>query len=293
MDLRLVQRGILDGIPTQGAYLFFSAVPGGKLREVLNDLAKRTDGDALVVGIGASLVNMLGARITGLRPFPVLDTSVDIPATPFGLWCWLRGDDRGELLLRRLALASLLAEGFALELAVDGFKYDSGRDLTGYEDGTENPKGDDAIASAFVGKGKSGLKGSSFAAVQLWQHDLDRFSSWSRKRQDNAVGRRRSDNEELDDAPESAHVKRTAQESFEPKAFVLRRSMPWSDREGNAGLLFVAFGKNLDRYEVQMRRMAGLDDGIVDAMFDFSRPLTGSYFWCPPMKGKMLDLSAL
>jgi putative iron-dependent peroxidase len=45
--------------------------------------------------------------------------------------------------------------------------------------------------------------------------------------QDHAVGRRRSDNEELDDAPESAHVKRTAQESFEPEAFVVRRSMPW------------------------------------------------------------------
>ena len=50
-----------------------------------------------------------------------------------------------------------------------------------------------------------------------------------------------SDNEELEDAPESAHVKRTAQEDFEPEAFVVRRSMPWADATSE-GLEFVAFG---------------------------------------------------
>ena len=34
-----------------------------------------------------------------------------------------------------------------------------------------------------------------------------------------------------------------------------------------AGLMFVAFGKSLQAFEQQMRRMAGQDDGIVDAMF--------------------------
>jgi putative iron-dependent peroxidase len=39
--------------------------------------------------------------------------------------------------------------------------------------------------------------------------------------------------------------------------------------------------------------MLGLEDGIVDALFNFTRPLTSSYFWCPPTKGTKLDLSAL
>lgn len=47
-----------------------------------------------------------------------------------------------------------------------------------------------------------------------------------RQQQDHTIGRERDSNEEIDDAPESAHVKRTTQESFEPEAFVLRRSMP-------------------------------------------------------------------
>lgn len=293
MDLKRVQRGILDAVPAQGCYLFFSACTDGNPRQALKKLARRADGEALVVGLGASLAQALGADIPGLRTFPALAAPVAVPATPFALWCWLRGSDRGELLLRVRELEVLLAGGFMLDLAIDGFKYASGRDLTGYEDGTENPQGEAAVGAAFVKKGKTGLKGSSFVAVQQWLHDLDHFESWTRKRQDNAIGRRRLDNKELENAPASAHVKRTAQESFDPEAFVLRRSMPWADSDGSLGLVFVAFGKSLDAFEAQMKRMAGLEDGLVDALFGFSRPLTGSYFWCPPMKGDALDLSLL
>jgi len=30
--------------------------------------------------------------------------------------------------------------------------------------------------------------------------------------------------------------------------------------------------------------MAGVEDGVADALFRFTRPVTGGYFWCPPMK---------
>ena len=110
--------------------------------------------------------------------------------------------------------------------------------------------------------------------------------------QDHMVGRRRSDNEELEDAPESAHVKRTAQESFEPEAFVLRRSMPWAAGT-DCGLMFVAFGKSFDAFEAQLRRMVGLEDGVVDALFGMSKPMSSAYFWCPPIHAGRLDLRQL
>jgi putative iron-dependent peroxidase len=123
-------------------------------------------------------------------------------------------------------------------------------------------------------------------------HDLDFFESLPPETQDNVFGRRRVDNVELEDAPLTAHVKRTAQEDFEPEAFVLRRSMPWAD-SWQEGFFFVAFGHSLYAYEAQLKRMAGLDDGIVDALFTYSRPVTGAYFWCPPVKDGKLDLRAL
>ncbi len=77
-----------------------------------------------------------------------------------------------------------------------------------------------------------------------------------------------------------------------PEAFILRRSMPWVEGM-NAGLVFVAFGKSFDAYEAILNRMLGNEDGIVDGLFSFTRPLTGAYFWCPPVKEGRLDLTAL
>jgi porphyrinogen peroxidase len=106
------------------------------------------------------------------------------------------------------------------------------------------------------------------------------------------IGRRRVGNEEIGDAPATAHVKRTAQESFDPPAFMLRRSLPWGGA-GEQGLYFVAFGESLDRYERVLDRMAGREDGVVDALLGFSRALSGGYYWCPPLRAGRLDLSRL
>ena len=57
--------------------------------------------------------------------------------------------------------------------------------------------------------------------------------------------------------------------------------------------MFVAFGRTLDAFEAQLRRMTGQEDGVVDALFQFSRPLNGGYFWCPAMAGRRLDLRQL
>ena len=68
--------------------------------------------------------------------------------------------------------------------------------------------------------------------------------------------------------------------------------MPWADA-GRAGLVFVAFGRTLNAFEAQLRRMTGAEDGIVDALFKFTQPVSGAYFWCPPLRRGRLDLSAI
>ncbi len=125
-----------------------------------------------------------------------------------------------------------------------------------------------------------------------WLHDFPKFDAMSRSEQNDCIGRDRDGNEELEDAPESAHVKRTAPEDFEPEAFAVRRSMPWV-AGAEAGRVFLAFGKSFDAYEAQLRRMTGHDDGISDALFRFTWPLTGGCYWCPPMSDNEVDLTAL
>lgn len=279
------QPGILHPLPALSRYLEFSLLPNEDPTDPLRQLSTRIDADD-VVGLGPDLYS-------GVQPFPGFDgPAVSVPATQRSLWCWLRGNDRGVLLHRSRQIMEWLRPAFRCELRVDGFVYDGGRDLTGYEDGTENPEGKAAWTTAISGGTDDGPVGGSFVAVQQWVHDLHYFETLPQEERDHIIGRRRSDNEELDDAPDTAHVKRTAQESFEPEAFLLRRSMPWAD-SGGEGLMFVAFGHDLYAFDAIVRRMVGLEDGITDAMFRFTRPITGGYYWCPPVRDGRLDLSAL
>jgi porphyrinogen peroxidase len=287
------QPGILAPVPKFGRYLNFSIKAGGEPRKALVDLVQIADGNSVVMGLGQSTVLALGKKIANLKPFPTnFGAGLVLPSTSSALWCWLRGNDRGDLLHASNKIVEAVSSAFGLDRVIDAFNHGSGRDLTGYEDGTENPQGQKAAEAALARGLGDGLNGSSFAAVQLWVHDFKAFAAMSSQDQDNAIGRRKSDNEELADAPESSHVKRTAQESFDPQAFVLRRSMPWAERM-RGGLNFVAFGKSFDAFEAQLKRMLGAEDGITDALFRFTLPVSGSYFWCPPMHGGKLDLRAL
>ncbi|WP_409301692.1 Dyp-type peroxidase [Pseudomonas sp. KCJK8993] len=287
------QSGILAApVPSQARHLFFALESIAALPQALDQLLARIDGASAVAGFGASLVKALGARVPGLKAFPGLTgVGVDNPSTQHALWVWLHGDERGELMHRSNELEAALAPAFRLVQMNEAFRHKTGHDLTGYEDGTENPQ-DEAAATAALAVGEAGLRGGSFAAIQQWQHDFKGFAAMQPEERDNIMGRRLSDNEELDDAPVSAHVKRTAQESFAPEAFLVRRSMPWLEGD-KGGLMFLAFGHSFSAFEAQLRRMSGLEDGITDGLYRMSRPITGGYYWCPPLLDGKLDLRAL
>ncbi len=284
--MNTVQPGVLAPVPKHARILQFSVEKSeSDLRGTLAKLASHADGDSIVVGLGLSLLQRLGASIQGMKPFPThVSCGVDVPATPQALCCWVRGDDPGHLMHASRRLCRLIEPSFRLHSIVDAFQFDTNRDLTGYEDGTENPTGDDSVNT---------VEGSTFMVVQPWEHDLDLFESLDTQSQDEIFGRSRETNEEMNDAPSSAHVKRTEQESFDPPAFLLRRSMPWVEGQ-RQGLLFLAFTNHLEAFEDQLTRMVGAEDGVVDGLFRYSTPIAGSYFWCPPMKdGRLLlDLSA-
>jgi porphyrinogen peroxidase len=295
----LYQPGIFEPVPAVARYVVFALTEQGQQRvavqEALRRLSPLANGSDAVLGIGPSLIAALGADVPGLHEFRELSGhGVKVPSTPATLWCWVRGDDLGDLLHLTRKVQKALSPVFAVRHVVDAFRHalgasGHGRDLTGFEDGTENPVGEAAQQAAFVHGQGEGLDGASFVAVQQWVHDLDAFEALGDEERDHAIGRRLADNEEIEDSPVSAHVKRTAQESFDPEAFVLRRSMPWM-MSMQAGLMFVAFGQSLHAFEAQMRRMAGEEDGVTDALFRISRPVNTAFFWCPPMHAGKLDL---
>ncbi|MCK6591605.1 MAG: Dyp-type peroxidase [Polyangiaceae bacterium] len=278
------QRGIFEPVPPVGAVMVFDADPGTDVRKGLS--AIRSEGvkeGGVVLGIGQPLALSLRASIKGLRGFPAMSgLGVAFPSTQGALWVLVRGSEQGEVLDRSLSIQRKLGVGFRLMEEVEGFRYRGGRDLTGYEDGTENPKGEAAVEAAVVAEGEPGVALGTFVAVQRYVHDLERFQGYDAAARDAIIGRRADTNEEIPDAVASAHVKRSAQESFDPPAFMLRRSMPWGGVREH-GLYFIAYVESLDRFERVLHRMAGLDDGTVDGLMGFTRAISGGYYFCPPL----------
>lgn len=292
MTARKAQPFILKPPMRSGLSLSFALKNSADPREALRAVARGFDTEGGMLGIGDPLARALSRPVAGLRTFPALSApGCGVPSTQQALWILLTAADSGAVFDRWKRVEALTSGGFTLIDSMPTFVYADDRDLTGYEDGTENPKGKAASETALVARG-DGLAGSSFVAVQRWAHDLAHFNGHSQRVRDAIIGRRRSDNAELSRAPRSAHVKRSAQEDYDPPAFMLRRSMPWATTAGQ-GLEFIAYGRTLDAFERMMRRMAGLDDGTVDALFSFSRPITGGYYWCPPRDNDKLDLRIL
>ncbi|MFO1329743.1 MAG: Dyp-type peroxidase [Rubrivivax sp.] len=244
----------------------------------------------VVIGVGAALADAAGVEGPVLPTLERLQRGRhSMPSTPADLWALVpahdasQAFDHADALARRLAGVARLVESLPL------FSYRHGHDLSGYKDGTENPQGDAAWAAALVPEGE--WAGASVVLVQRWRHFRERFAALPPEARDLVIGRRLVDDEEIAEAPESAHVKRTAQEDFEPPAFLLRRSMPWGDLRRH-GLQFVAFAASADPIERQLRRMMGLEDGLPDALLNHSQAETGALFWCPPWDGQRLLLPA-
>lgn len=151
--MSLSQPGILAPVPSFSRYLEFGAV---------------RDMDP-VIGLGPGLVQGFEGSIRGLRPFPALSgPGCEIPSTQADIWCWVRGTDRGHITHAGRSIAKALQPAFRCDRLVDGFKFDRGLDLTGYEDGTENPEGGAAVDAAITENAGPGIDGSSFVATQQW-----------------------------------------------------------------------------------------------------------------------------
>jgi putative iron-dependent peroxidase len=291
--MSLVQPLILESQQHHASFLRFSLVDREALACCLSQIQRLYRADDTVIGFGQPLLAMNNTVVEGVKSAESIHgPKRTSPANQDDLWLRVSGSDPGEVMLRVQEWLDVLVPSFSMNEQVNGFCHREGRDLSGYVDGTENPEDN---AEAVVAKtGDKGIAGSTMLAVQKWQHQLKHFNSLPSKHQDDIIGRRKSDNVEFPESPPSAHVRRTAQESFTPEAFMLRRSLPWAEQQ-DCGLNFVCFANSFYPFEAQLKRMLGCEDGIEDGLFEFSRPLSTAYYWCPPVEadGQGLDLSVL
>jgi porphyrinogen peroxidase len=207
-----------------------------------------------------------------------------MPATQHDAWIWIAGPHRTAVFDNaRAALDAVrTVAGVATELTGWQYRYD--RDLTGFIDGTENPSQLEAPEAACVPDGKPGAA-ASVLLYQQWAQDSQAWAALPEREQELAVGRTKADSVELpeDEMPETSHVSRTVIEQDGEEAEIFRRNVAYGGILDH-GTVFVGFSADQWRLAEMLRRMAGVGDGVRDALTRYLTPLTGAYYTVPAVE---------
>jgi porphyrinogen peroxidase len=168
---------------------------------------------------------------------------------------------------------------------VHGFRYFDDRDLMGFVDGTENPRGDDASAAVLIGEEDAAFAGGSYVIVQKYLHDLAGWNALSTEAQERIIGRTKLSDIELDDSvkPTSAHNALTTIVEDGKEVKILRDNMPFGRAaEGEFGTYFIGYSRSPRTIETMLENMfIGRPPGNYDRLLDFSRAVTGNLFFVP------------
>ena len=275
--------------------LEFDLRPGAAVADVtaavvqLREPTVTAGGLNLVIGFGADLWTKLaptGGVPAELRPFDAVQ-GVDghgAPSTQHDIWIWVHGTGEDIALDAARACAAVLTGVAKLALEQACFVYKDSRDLTGFVDGTENPHIEVAPDVALIADGEPG-EGGAYVITQRWVHDLEKFHAQSVAKQEDTFGRTKPDSIELDDLmkPPTAHIARVVIEEDGEELEIYRRSTPYGT-VAEHGLYFLGFSAELSRFDKMLARMFGVTDGVRDHLTDFTRPVSGSYYFAPSLQ---------
>jgi porphyrinogen peroxidase len=168
---------------------------------------------------------------------------------------------------------------------VQGFRYFDDRDLLGFVDGTENPRGQAAVDAVLVSNEDAAFEGGSYVIVQKYLHNLDAWNALSTEAQERIIGRAKLSDIELDDSvkPTSAHSALTTIVEDGKEIKILRDNMPFGQpSRGEFGTYFIGYSRSPRTTEQMLDNMfIGRPPGNYDRILDFSRAVTGNLFFAP------------
>ena len=166
-----------------------------------------------------------------------------------------------------------------------GFRYFDDRDLLGFVDGTEHPRGEAALNAALVAGEDSQFAGGSYVIIQKYLHEMGRWNALSTEEHERIIGRKKLSDIELSDAvkPSSAHNALTSIVEKGKEVKILRDNMPF-DKPGHGefGTYFIGYSRCPRTTEQMLENMfIGRPPGNYDRLLDLSRAVTGSLLFAP------------
>ncbi|GAA6184841.1 Dyp-type peroxidase [Aliiglaciecola sp. NS0011-25] len=294
------QKGICAEPNLHAQYLMFNVIDDdaqvirAKLAHILNVFEHYDEEhyEAMVSGIiavGTSYWTDLypGLIPMELAPFPDMECDDrNAPATPCDLFIQIRADRADVCFAIGSEVCELLKGHVELFEEVKGFRYLDGRDLIGFVDGTENPKGMHKRTVAVVGDKDPDFAGGSYIHIQRYRTHMDRWQRLPVKNQEDIIGRTKEDNVEYsrEDKPAFSHVKRSGIKDADGNSLeILRQSMPYGDMTVK-GLFFVSLAISPKPFTQMLSSMVfGDENGVYDRLLDFTVAETGAAFFAPSL----------
>ncbi len=245
-------------------------------------------GLSCVIGFGADAWNCLfGApQPAELHPFrEIRSGSRHAVSTPGDLLFHIRAKRMDLSFELAMQIMARLGNAVSTVDEVQGFRYFDDRDLMGFVDGTENPRGQAAADAVVVGSEDPDFAGGSYVIVQKYLHDLDAWNAISTETQERIIGRTKLSDIELDDSvkPTSAHSALTTIVENGKEIKILRDNMPFGrPGYGEFGTYFIGYSRSPRTIEQMLENMfVGRPPGNYDRILDFSRAVTGNLFFVP------------
>ena len=268
-------------------HLYFTVHDHSKLREALAatfELVTAVRGVNVVVGLRPSIARSLNADSVApeLDDFVAMSANgIEIPSEQHDIWMWVHGPAPDICFDATTAILEQLVPHATLDREQSAFTYRDSRDLTGFEDGTENPPLHEA--ASLLAQSDSPL--ANVALVQQWDHDLTEVKELAPEQYEALIGRTLEHSIELETPhlTDRSHISRVVIEDEEGKELeIFRRSTPFGNQEEH-GLVFVGFAPDYQRMLRMLEEMIGTNDGIIDHVNDFSTCVGSGWYVIPPI----------
>ena len=180
------------------------------------------------------------------------------------------------------AAVNAFDQAIDVQQEIHGFRWVEERDLTGFIDGTENPKDAQRAEVALISNGND--KDGSYVFTQRYEHNLAKWEKLNTAKQENVFGRTKTDSVEMEDKADTSHVGRTDLKENGKGLKILRQSLPYGTASGTHGLFFIAYCATLYNIEQQLLNMFGEKDGKTDRILGFTKAVTGAYYYAPSIE---------
>ena len=279
------QIGILvSSAPPFQIHTEYDLAGGHSVTEALVALAGLPADDGTVttvIGVRPSLWAGVGELPRDAADFDQPVVGLDgftMAATQHDVIVWVEGPKPDVVFDRSMSAARALAGLASVGHELSGWAYHVDHDLTGFEDGTENPTDEAAVHAVVIPEGEPGQGGTQLL-IQQWRHEAT-WLNQSSHHQEEIIGRTLKGSVELDPRPENSHVARTDQDDF---GHILRRNIPYGTPSDH-GTIFVGFCASRAPLHTMLESMAGVDGGIRDALTHFAEAITGAYYVIPSIE---------